>query len=42
MAAAIHPGAVLAIRGIPLEGVTHGRHEAGEGRDEAAAGDADV
>lgn len=39
-------GAVLALRGIPLEGVTHGRHEAGEEHPEpepgAAARDADV
>ncbi|MFW5474748.1 signal peptidase II [Knoellia sp. CPCC 206450] len=37
-------GAVLAVRGIPLEGVTHGRHEAGDGHrgTEATSGDADV
>ncbi|WP_404383412.1 signal peptidase II [Knoellia locipacati] len=32
-------GAVLALRGIPLEGVTHGRHEAGQDDDESEGGD---
>ncbi|GGB88946.1 hypothetical protein N798_08430 [Knoellia flava TL1] len=34
-------GAVLALRGIPLEGVTHGRHEAGEAHPEPEAGAGD-